>query len=237
VSESGTFRASTENKFSAGTVTLKLGEITGTARIRVSPNPPIVESFDKMAIGKQAPGWIGIDAKTAIVEKDGAIVFQKKTRSPSAKYARMRGYSGPPLTAGYTVQADMMGEPKKGRKTLSDMGLINDRYLMIMLAREKVVRLVSWGPIPRIQHEVAFDWKPNTWYTAKFSVDVKDGKGIVRGKVWPRGEDEPKAWTAEVTDSCPNLEGSPGLYAYTKGTSTKKHGAPTFFDNYKVTKN
>jgi outer membrane protein assembly factor BamB len=237
VSEDGMFHASAENKFSAGTVTLKMGELTATARIRISPKLPISESFDKMAIGKQAPGWIGIDAKTAIVQKDGEIVFQKRAKSPSAKYARMRSYSNPPIEAGYTVQADLFGEPKKGRKTLSDMGLINDRYLMILLAKEKAIRLVSWGPIPRVQKDVPFDWQPNTWYTAKFSVDVTEGTGVIRAKVWKRGEDEPKAWMAEVRDACPNLEGSPGLYAYTKGTSAKRLGAMTFFDNYKVTRN
>lgn len=237
VSGDGMFHASAENKYSAGTVTLKMSGMTATARIRVSPKLPIFESFDKMTLGKQAPGWIGVDAKTAIVEKDGAIVFQKRAKSPSAKYARMRSYSNGPLKAGYTVQVDLMGEPKKGRKTLSDMGLINDRYLMIMLAREKAIRLVSWGPIPRIQKDIPFDWQPNTWYTAKFSVDVTDGAGVIRAKVWVRGEEEPDAWMTEVGDSCPNLLGSPGLYAYTKGTSAKKHGAATFFDNYKVTRN
>jgi len=237
VSEDGMFHAFSANKFSAGTVTLKMGDTTATARIRVSPRLPISESFDEVHLGKQVPGWIGIDAKTAIVKRDGAVVFKKKAAKPSAKYARMRAYAVAPLKAGVTVVADMLGEPKKGRKTLSDMGLINDRYMMIMLAKEQAIRLVSWGPIPRIQKDVPFHWNANTWYTAKLSVDVHDGTGLIRAKVWPRGEDEPESWTNEISDPCPNLEGSPGLYAYSKGTSAKKHGAPTYFDNFKVTRN
>jgi hypothetical protein len=34
----------------------------------------------------------------------------------------------------------------------------------------------------------------------------------VRGKVWPKGEPEPEAWTIEKTDTIAHLEGSPGLY-------------------------
>ena len=147
-------------------------------------------------------------------------------------------FSGPPVDGGYTVQADLLGSPKEGRRpTLSDMGLINSRYKMILLGKEKQVRLVSWAPIPRIQKDVPFDWQPDVWYRAKVRVELKDGRGSVRAKVWPRDSEEPDAWTIEMVDPCPNESGSPGLYAYSKGTSAKRHGASVFFDNYRVTWN
>ena len=34
-----------------------------------------------------------------------------------------------------------------------------------------------------------------------------------RGKVWPKGEAEPAAWTIERIDPIGNLKGSPGIYA------------------------
>ncbi|MGE0609691.1 MAG: hypothetical protein AB7O62_21555, partial [Pirellulales bacterium] len=37
-------------------------------------------------------------------------------------------------------------------------------------------------------------------------------KALVQGKVWPRGEEEPKAWSIEMTDAAPNRHGSPGFF-------------------------
>jgi hypothetical protein len=60
----------------------------------------------------------------------------------------------------------------------------------------------------------------------KFHVEVRDGKGLVRAKVWPRGETEPDQWTLEGIDPQPNLEGSAGLYAYSQ--------APLYYDNVRI---
>ena len=191
-----------------------------------------------MTVGKQPPGWIGVDAKTKLVEKDGGVVFQKLALRPSAKYARMRSYSGPVIPTGYTVEADMLGSQKKGRRPkLSDMGLINSRYKMILLGYEKRIRLVTYSPIPRLQEEVPFYWQPDVWYRVKFSVDIVGGRGVARAKVWRRDQQEPADWLITMKDSHPNVEGSPGLYAYSKGATASKPGAPVFFDNYKVYRN
>lgn len=238
VTDNGFFEASSKKKFSAGTVTITMGENEVISRVRVVPELPIYENFDDLKPGTQPPGWIGVDAKTKLVEKDGSMVLQKLALKPSAKYARMRSFSGPPIKNGYTVQVDLLGSPKEGRrKTLSDMGLINTRYNMILLGREKRIRLVSWAPMPRVQKEVDFDWQPDVWYRTKLRVDVEDHQSVVRGKVWLRDQDEPTDWMIKMIDTCPNREGSPGLYAYSKGTSAKRHGASVFFDNYRVMKN
>ena len=231
----GTFLAGSDRTFSAGKITATVDSLTADALLRVSPNLPIHENFDAMKIDSRPPGWIGVALKTKIVEREGEIVFKKEALRPSAKYGRMRSYSGLPLPAGYTVEADLLGEPKKGRRpTLSDMGLINARYKMILLGYEKAIRLVTYSPIPRLQVEVPFEWEANTWYRAKFSFEVIGGKGYARGKVWQRNEQEPADWMIEMIDPCPNLEGSPGLYAYSKGTTGRKPGAPVYFDNYRV---
>lgn len=237
-SGSGTFVANTDNKFSAGTVGAKVEIFSPEARVRVIPDLPIMEDFDGFKPGDPPPGWVGVDGKTAIVEKDGTLVLQKSAVSPSAPYSRMRAFSGPPIPIGYTVQADLWASPKEGRTpTLSDMGLINCRYKFILLGFEKQIRLVTWSPIPRLQKDVPLDWKPNTWYRAKLRVEKQGGKALVRAKVWPRDGEEPKEWMVELVDPCPNLDGSPGLYAFTKGTTPSKHGSVALFDNYQVTSN
>lgn len=235
VTGKGVFSASSDKAYSAGELLAKFHAYESRARIRVCPTLPIEESFDGMKTGTQPPGWIGLDLKTELIDMDGNVVLQKKAESPSAPYARMRAFAGPVIPAGYTVEADMIARPNEGRiASLSDMGLINDRYKFIMLGYEKRLRLVSWAPIPRIQEEVPFDWKPETWYRAKLRVDVEDGKAKVKAKVWPRDSSEPGDWMIEMVDPYPNEEGSPGLYAYSKGTTAKRKGSPVFFDNFQV---
>ena len=86
----------------------------------------------------------------------------------------------------------------------------------------------------RMAKTVKFPWKPDTWYTMKFkaSLEEMDGKqvAVLRGKVWPKGEAEPDAWTVEATDTQPNLTGSPGLYGNAKD-------AELYLDNLTVTPN
>ena len=57
-----------------------------------------------------------------------------------------------------------------------------------------------------------------------------NGKAVLRGKVWPRGEKEPDKWTIEAVDDVPNLQGSPGLF----GQATI---AEIYIDNVSVRSN
>lgn len=229
------FSAAQEKAFSAGLIAAQWHHLKATARVRVSPTVPIREDFEAMAVGKTPPGWIGVGGKSKLVKLDGSVVLQKLAEKPSVPFMRMRAYSGPPIAGGYTVQCDLMGRPKQGRRRRRpDIGLINSRYVLKLLGKERALRIVSWSPIPRIRKDVPFDWKTDVWYRAKLRVDIRDGKGLIRAKVWPREAAEPEAWQIEVVDPCPNAEGSPGLYGYSKGTTSRKHGAPTFYDNYQV---
>ncbi|MHC5111908.1 MAG: PQQ-like beta-propeller repeat protein [Planctomycetota bacterium] len=234
----GRFEAATTNQWSAGTVKATVGQLAASARVRVLPEVPFATSFDDMKIGSPPPGWIGLDVNTKIVEREGEVVLSKLAKSPSAKYSRMRSFSNEVMPVGYTVEADMMAMPRpQGRPVLSDMGLINSRYKMILLGREKVVRLVSYSPIPRVQVDVPFEWEGGVWYRAKMVVHVDGGSCQVSAKVWKRDEDEPSDWTATMDDPSPNHSGSPGLYAFSKGTKTTREGSLVFFDNYRVYRN
>jgi hypothetical protein len=49
----------------------------------------------------------------------------------------------------------------------------------------------------------------------KARVDVApDGRGVVRGKAWKRGDPEPEAWTIEVPHATAHQNGSPGVFAF-----------------------
>ncbi len=235
VDKDGVFTAATDQTFSGGLVEARLGAVRGMARVRICPKLPLSEDFEGMKPGSNPPGWVGLGRKTRLVALNGNVVLQKLAVVPSVPFMRMRAYSGPPISGGYTVQCDLMGRPKAGRRPMRpDMGLINSRYVLKMLGKERALRIVSWSPIPRLRKDVPLNWKTNVWYTARLRVELRDGNGLIRGKVWEREAEEPAGWQIEVVDPCPNREGSPGLYAYSKGTTSRKHGAPTFYDNYSV---
>jgi hypothetical protein len=90
----------------------------------------------------------------------------------------------------------------------------------------------------RVQARTAFKFEPNKWYTMKMMATVVDGKGIVKGKVWPRGEAEPEKWTLELEDPIPNTQGAAVLYGFANGTiSPKEPGPEMYYDNLKITPN
>ena len=60
-------------------------------------------------------------------------------------------------------------------------------------------------------------------------VDLDGGAATVPGKVRPRGESEPSAWTIELVDPLGNTQGAPGLYGYAM--------SDIYYDNVSVWRN
>ena len=232
---SGWFEASGD-RMQAGLVKAASGSLEASARVRVVPALPYVEDFEGLPLGKSPPGWMMSPVKARVDEVEGQKVLRKLAERPSPPFARLRGYMMPPIDTGYTVQTDVLGISKK-KRFLPDMGLINSRYLLILTGtseRKRMLRLVSWSPVPRIIAEVDYPWTGDTWYTTKISVGIEDGTGIIKGKVWKRGDAEPDAWTLTMEDPVPNPAGSPGLYAYAVGITGKSKGTEVLFDNVAI---
>lgn len=112
---------------------------------------------------------------------------------------------------------------------MPDIGLIAQRYTLDLMGASQQVQIRSWTSVlDRFSKSVPFEWKPDVWYTMKFQANVVDGKAVLKGKVWPRGESEPSAWTIEAEDATPNTEGSPGLFG-------NASNAELYYDNILVT--
>ncbi len=238
IAEDGSFTAASPPSYSAGLIEATAGDLKATARVRVVPKLPIKEDFNAMKVDGVPTGWVGVGGKSKLVDLDGNIVLMKTNDKPAAPIVRMRAYATMPIEGGYTVVADALGKPRTGRRVMKpDMGLINSRYFFLMLGQDKKLRLVTWDAVPRIQVDVPMDWNLDTWYRMKMSVEIKDGKGYIRGKVWPRDEEEPQAWSIEMVDPCPNTTGSAGLYAYANGTKVRTKGSYCYFDNFQVMPN
>jgi outer membrane protein assembly factor BamB len=214
-----------------------VGDLTANVRIRVVPQLPWKFDFNEIELARNPAGkmegevpitWVGARHRHKVREIDGEKVMVKITTIP--KGTRSQCWMGQPDLHDYTIQADLRGQDSNGE--LPDMGLIAQRYTIDLMGASQQLQIRSWPPQveTRFSKTIPFPWKGDKWYTVKFRAEAKDGKAILKGKVWPRGEKEPDAWTIETVDNVANLQGSPGLF----GNATN---AEIYIDNISVTPN
>src|SRR5262249_28552248 len=144
--------------------------------------------------------------------------------------ARSQSWFGQTDLHDYTIQADVCGAIAQGR--LPDVGVIGQRYTLILMGDSQKLEIRTWPAHDfRIRKSLPYPWKGDVWYTLKFRTSNENGKVMLRGKVWPRDEKEPAAWTVEVADPSfhPETHGSPGI------AGDAQH-AEIFYDNILVTK-
>ena len=157
---------------------------------------------------------------------DGNGVMCKITTIP--KGSRSQGWMGLPDLHDYTIQSDVYAFARNGK--LPDIGLIGQRYTLDLMGASQQLQIRTWTPqLNRLSFNTPVEWQADQWYTIKFQTSVKDGRAILRGKVWKKGEAEPEAWTVEGADAFPNEVGSPGLFG--------NADSEIFYDNLTVTRN
>lgn len=207
----------------AGTVTATYKNLKATARVRVIAPAPWSEDFELTEDGKVPAYFVGHANKFSVQTKDGNKVLVK----PPAAVGLNRSdiFLGPGNMKGYILQADMLGTKKR---QLPDMGLNAYRYTLDLMGVSQRLQLRTWGAELLEAKNVAFAWQQDVWYTMKLQVDFTGTKATVKGKVWPRAEAEPEAWTITLEDELPNFEGSPGLYGYSP--------SDIYFDNIQILK-
>jgi hypothetical protein len=208
-----------------------LGELKSTARARVIPPLPWNFDFED----KKVPlHWIGMAYRHQPIElPDGAGNGLVKI-STIPKGTRSQGFLGLPKTKDYTVQAEFYALDTKNKvptNKLPDMGVVAQRYTLALEGAQRL-QIRSWVSLleQRFAVTIPYEWQPKTWYVIKLRAETAEGKAILKGKVWKKGEPEPDAWTIQGEDLTPNLQGSPGLF----GNSTD---AEFYVDNVSVTAN
>ncbi|HUR53811.1 MAG TPA: hypothetical protein VMZ71_06750, partial [Gemmataceae bacterium] len=233
------------NPAQQGIVELKFGTMTARARVRVAPQLPFSQDFEKSPAGSSPSGWVNTNGKFLVKQAgNGNLALSKVNTDSRPPIARANGYITLPDASNYTIQADLMATEVRGK--LPDFGVVNSRYTLILDGKidtdnkQRNVRLVSWENRPRINLSVDFDWKAGTWYTTKLVVEQKEKTALIRGKVWPKGEKEPEKWTVEFEDTLPNRNGAGGVYGYVSNIGTADDGgvAPgsdIFYDNITIT--
>ncbi len=233
-----------------GVVVATSSKLTSKARIRVIPQIPFKQDFTNIPVGAPPSGWVNVIAKYSVAEVmvDGKPekVLSKVNTTQIPPLARANAYMTRTDATDYTVQADLAGSEVNGK--LPEMGVIANRYVLILDGKEdpefnnkRVLRVVSWEARFRVAKAVEFDWKPDVWYRMKFTVEIKDGKGYLKGKVWDRKEKEPEAWTIEFVDPNPNPNGAAALYGYVSNVIQAEDkvipGSTIYYDNVSVTPN
>lgn len=228
-----------------GLVEATVGAVSGRARVRVAPGLAYKQDFEMVPVGGVPAGWVNTAGKYSVVEYAGADgqkskVLFKRNDDARPPLARAIAYLTMPESSNYTIEADVMGVEKKDK--LPDAGLVANRYTFYLDSKlndegKRDVRLVSWEALPRVNHDVAFDWKSGTWYRLKMTVDFGEKEAVVKCKVWERGQAEPEKWIIEFKDPMPNRNGSAGLYGYIQNGDSTSPGSEAYFDNVVITPN
>ncbi len=220
----GVYTASSESE--GGYVKATVGGITGQARVRVVPALPWSYDFDSWTGEAPPKHWNNTIGKVFVRDFEGN---KGLIRVPDATpQRRTRVFMGPAGWSNYTVEADVRVTEK--RRTMSDVGVIAQRYSLVLFGNSQRIELQGWQAVPRRSVAVPFAWKPDTWYRVKLQVQNEAGDlTVARGKVWARGEPEPAAWTVEKRDAIGHRHGAPGLYA--------DPANEIYFDNLKVSAN
>ncbi len=222
--ENGHFTAGNESVAQAGMVKATVGNLSGTASVRVFPPLPWSETFDSYAVNAAPPSWVSMTLKFGVRDQNGNKVLAKLTEG-SSLLTRSRAYIGPSDWSNYTVEADVFATQK--RRQQGDAGVIAQRYVLTLYGNSQMLHLEPWQPEIKRTQSVPYAWKPDTWYRLKLQVEnLPDGKTRARGKAWPANEPEPANWMVERIDPIPNRQGAPGIFG--NGLSE------VYFDNIKV---
>jgi outer membrane protein assembly factor BamB len=207
----------------AGHIKVKAGEAAGQARVRVVPPLPWSYDFDQWTGETPPPHWTNTAGKVFVRDIEGN---KGLIRVPDATpQRRTRVFMGPADWSNYTVESDVRVTER--RRTMSDVGIIAQRYVLVLFGNSQKIELQPWQAAPGRSATVPFAWKPDTWYRMKLQVRNEAGDvTVARGKVWPRDQPEPAEWTIEKRDAIGHRHGSPGIYA--------DPANEIFFDNLKV---
>jgi outer membrane protein assembly factor BamB len=215
----GDLQAGPEHVLSAGAFEATLGDLKGYIRGRVMPNIPFKQDFEAFSLTEtNIEGtlfaypplpWIGARFKFDVREREGNKVMAKTTDNKF--FQRAMVFIGTPEMKNYTIQADVMSDGN--RRKMSEVGLINQHYLVVLKGNEQKIEVNSNQERLRVAED--FKWSPNVWYRLKVRVDTKpDNSGVVRAKAWKKDEPEPEKWTIEVPHQTAHATGSPGLFGF-----------------------
>jgi outer membrane protein assembly factor BamB len=229
----GKFTADAAAQPQAGLVKATIGTLVGAARIRVIPDLPWSFDFED---GRDTPPpqWANATNKFVVRDLQGNKVLVKLAENDFAFAKRCRPFFGSPELSNYTIEADVRALER--RRQMGDIGVVAQRYELVLFGNHQELHLQPWQPETTRTVKIPFKWEKDAWYTIKLEVQSLDGSKVrARGKVWPKGQPEPQAWTIERVDPIGSHKGAPGIYA--DAPSRVGDGSELYYDNIRVYRN
>ena len=235
ISDTGVLVASEDAKLSAGALRVRSGQLYGITRGRILQDLPYNEDFeqgfellnmssDGIPFSYPPLAWLGARMRWQVQKAEQGFVAGNTL--DRVLFQRAINFIGHKDMRNYTIEADVMTDGD--RRTKSNVGLINQRYIFVLVGNSQKLEVVS--NYDRFRHSVPFAIKTNEWYRLKARVDLgEDGSGTVRAKAWKKGSKEPTSWTLEAYHAVAHKKGSPGLYAMSP--QSKK---TVFLDNISI---
>jgi outer membrane protein assembly factor BamB len=238
ITSNGILVAEKNAKLSAGALRVSNGSLFGVSRGRVLQDLPYEENFeegfsltqqssDQIAFSYAPLPWLGARMRWQVQDFGGNTVAGNTL--DRVLFQRAINFVGHKDMSNYTAMADVMTDGD--RRTKSNVGLINQRYIFALIGNSQKLEIIS--NYDRFRHSVPFSFKTEIWYKLKTRVDLlEDGTGLVRAKAWPKSATEPTDWTIEIPHATPHLHGAPGVYAMSPQSKKK-----VYFDNLSITYN
>ena len=238
ISSDGILVAEQDARLSAGALRVSKEGISGITRGRILQDLPYLEDFeegfsltqkssDDIPFSYAPLSWLGARMRWQVQNFQGNLVAGNTL--DRVLFQRAINFVGHKDMSNYTAEADVMTDGD--RRTKSNIGLINQRYIFALIGNSQKLEVIS--NYDRFRHSVPFPFKTNIWYKLKTRVDIlKDGTGMIRAKAWIKSSDEPDAWTIEVPHAVPHLHGAPGVYAMSPQSKKK-----VYFDNLSINYN
>jgi hypothetical protein len=235
ISNTGMLSADLDAKLSAGALRVTQNGLFGITRGRILQDLPYTENFeegyelgntssDGISFAYSPLSWLGARMRWQ-VQKSGDNFVAGNTLD-RVLFQRAINFIGHKDMSNYIIEADVMTDGD--RRTKSNIGLINQRYIFGLVGNSQKLEVVS--NYDRFRHSVSFPIKTKAWYRLKTCVEVVDtGKGLIKAKAWLKGEPEPSEWTLEVSHENPHLNGAPGIYAMSPQSKKK-----VYIDNLSI---
>ncbi|WP_193211718.1 PQQ-binding-like beta-propeller repeat protein [Luteolibacter marinus] len=234
--EGNTLKAGPDAKLSAGAFKVTVGGLSAITRGRVVAGMNYAEDFEGIelsmknefnpeeAVNFPPLPWLGARVKWYVLEKDGSKVLAN--RLDNILFQRTTNFFGATDMHDYVLEGDVMTDGT--RRIMSTVGFVNQRYLIALVGNAQILEVSSNHE--RVKQSVKFPIKPNTWYRLKTRVKASpDGTGTVFAKAWPRGEEEPEAWTIEVPLTKAHPHGAPAVFAFSPQAQKR-----VYIDNIKL---
>ena len=205
ISDMGVLVADADAKLSAGALRVTKNGLFGVTRGRIIQDLPYSENFeegyelsntssDGISFAYSPLPWLGARMRWQV--QKSADNFVAGNTLDRVLFQRAINFIGHKDMSNYVVEADVMTDGD--RRTKSNIGLINQRYIFVLVGNGQKLEVVS--NYDRFRHSVPFSIKTKAWYRLKTCVEIDDsGRGMIKAKAWMKGEPEPLQWTLEVS--------------------------------------